>query len=145
MKKTLLFLLSFLIFALFSSCKKEDSAPTELNIQVTHEPAAGALVNSIYADFNGEITGPIKPINVTAQWWWEEFPGRNTQLLGSQTYTFNSGVNTSHSFEFSAPNGYVLWHYFWLRLSWTDDKGLHTINTSKVYLSLATAGFNNTH
>jgi len=132
-KKNYILLLTLMITILLSSCKKDDPSLTKLNINITKQPTGGSQVNSVPINFQGIITGTVKPIVVTVEWWWENGFHSDQKLKSSTQTTFSSGHSTLKSSVWSAPSGYYLLNYFWAKISWTDDDGPHLIESSKAY------------
>ena len=134
MKKIKLFVLAIIIIPLFSTCHKDQvPAKTQLSVSITQNPSGGAQVNSVSAKFQGSINGTVKPVSVTAEWWWEDGYHSNSKIKSSTEYTFDSGSITSKSTVLSAPTGYILLNYYWVKITWTDDDGQHSIESSKAY------------
>jgi hypothetical protein len=109
--------------------------PTKLDITITQEPSGGSQINQVKVKFSGIITGKIKPVDVTVEWWWENAAHANTAMEGTTDFTFDSGISTSKSSTFAAPYGYILLNYWWVKIIWTDDAGDHLLESDKAFCS----------
>ena len=108
-------------------------APTVLNITITQHPEGGNDVNKVSVEYEGIVSGTIEPISVTVQWWWEDGNHENPNMMNSEETVFNSNNVTTKTTLYSAPVGYVLLNYYWVKLIWTDDTGSHELSSSKAY------------
>lgn len=132
MSKKYLLLIPLLIVPLLSSCKK-DPGPTQLNISIAVQPVGGSALNSVSVIFSGMVTGTIRPVIVTVEWWWENGVHSDQELVLTTDYTFDTGVLVSKSSYCYAPSGYYLVNYYWAKITWNDDLGPHTLESNKAY------------
>ena len=134
MKKIKLIIIVLLTVSLFTTCQKDKTpAETNLNVLITQNPNGGEQVNSVSVQFSGKITGTEKSVPVIVEWWWEDGNHSNSKIKSSAEYTFDSATTTTKSTVWSADSGYILLNYFWVKITWTDDDGQHSIESSKAY------------
>src|SRR5687768_9202385 len=110
-----------------------DRGKTMLNITITSQPVGGSQVKTLSVGFDGIITGYVRPVYATAEWYFQPAAGGNPTLKSSGEYTFDSPFITSKSTVYSAPPGYVLANNYYLKLIWTDDAGQHSLLSDKAY------------
>lgn len=130
MRKLQVFYL-IITLAICSSCKKESTDPTLLNISVTQQPIGGSRVGQLSVKFEGQIVGPPKTMQVTGEWWWSDEKNEKSSLMDSRQFIFDSNNISSCSAYHSAPQNYFLFQLYWFRITWTDDKGLHVLESNK--------------
>jgi PKD repeat protein len=106
---------------------------TVLNLAITSQPQGGSQVQSVSVGFDGNITGYVRPVHVSAEWYFQPATGGNPKLKSSTELTFDSANITSKSSVYSAPPGYVLANNYYLKLIWTDDAGQHSLMSDKAY------------
>ena len=53
----------------------------------------------------------------------------------SEQVTFNSENSVSKSTVYSAPPGYILLNYYWVKFKWTDESGAHEVESDKAFCS----------
>jgi hypothetical protein len=128
----------YLIFmlAVCSSCKKDDADPSILNISITQQPTGGNRIFSVAIKFEGQISGPQKTIEAIGEWWWCGLDNAEPTLFSSTEFDFNSNSSTSYSSHYYHPSNLLLNHQFWFRITWTDDKGQHILESAKVNCTL---------
>lgn len=131
--KNFILLLTLMLAFAISSCKKDDPDPTRLSVNITQQPMGGSDLNVVSVSFEGIISGTVNPINATVEWWWENGFHMDQKMLSSSEVTFNSGSVTSKSSAWSTAAGYSLLNYFWVKITWTDDDGPHTLESSKAF------------
>ena len=123
-----------LLVAVFtSSCKKDDPEPTKLNVTISQQPSGGNNMSSVSVKIEGIISGTVKPIDVTLEWWWENGYHTDQKLKSSTQFNFNSNSTTSKSSVWPAASGYYLLNYYWVKITWTDDSGAHSLESAKAY------------
>jgi len=132
MKNHSIYILLLLTVSLLSTCKKEDP-PTRLGINIMVQPQGGRYSTSVSVIFGGTITGTIKPVIVTVEWWWENGYHSEQQMVYTQDYIFDSGNPTSKNSICYAASGYYLLNYYWVKISWTDFDGPHTVESDKAF------------
>lgn len=128
MKKILaLLFLSILLL----SCAKEP-VPTELNLAITIQPYGGYYVSVLTCTLSGNVTGELKPIAVTSEWWQESLSLTQQKLIYTERLYFSSATTTSFRTIFATEGKYYPVSYFWVKLKWTDATGEHMIESSRV-------------
>jgi len=110
-----------------------EKGKTRLDITITKQPVGGSQVKSVSVSFDGIITGYLRPVYATAEWYFQPVGGGMPTLKSSTEYMFDSAFITSKSTVYSAPAGYVLANNYYLKLIWTDDSGQHTLLSDKAY------------
>jgi len=137
-KKTTV-LLSLLVIAalvMFAGCGgEEEPEETILEVTITAHPQGGVNIQSVDCTFEGEITSGDGPVQVTIEWWWEDEFGFNDQVVETDYHDFTEQQPVAHTTSFFAPLGFVLLNYYWVELSWTDDNGDHTLESTKAFFS----------
>lgn len=108
-----------IVFA--TGCKKDEETHLSVNFDVG--PTSGTGINTLSCSFTGEISGTIKPVTVTVEWWWEDGNHENRQMKSSQEFIFENDLPTYKSTTYSAAPGNILLNYFWVEIKWTDDAG----------------------
>lgn len=118
-------------------------AKTSLIILIISHPQGGYEISILSCTFQGKLEthgGGIfgskepRPITAFVEWWWEDGYHQNAQVIKSETYTFTSKEPVMYTTTYSAPPGYVLLNYFWVKIKWTDEDGTpHTIESAKAY------------
>lgn len=129
MKK--LFLLTILLLALLA-CSKQ-AQPTRLDVVITQHPVGGFNVSALTTTISGTMSGDIKPVNVTLEWWWENGLHMGQKMLSSSTYAFITAKATIYTSTWNSQAGYYHLNYFWAKIRWTDDLGVHELETQKAY------------
>ena len=133
MKKIMLMILPVMMLFLFQGCKKDEVSSSTLLITFTSHPQGGTQVATVSSGFDGIVVGNAKAIEVTAEWWWEDANHQNSMIKKTEQITFSSNNNTSKSTAYSASSGYILLNYYWVKLKWTDDSGVHTLESGKAF------------
>ncbi len=135
MKRVLLLLI---FIYMLTGCKKEDAVPLILDISFTEHPEGGSSQNSIAVSYEGVMSGEKaknEQIIATVEWWWENGFHLDRQLKSSVQVAFAQSGTTYKSSVYRAPDGYVLLNYYWVRITWTDDRGPQEIVSGKAYCS----------
>jgi len=132
MIKKYLFVVPLLIAPFLSSCKK-DPDPAQLNISIDVQPVGGSALTSVSVIFSGRVTGTIRPVIATVEWWWENGLHSDQELVLTADYTFDVGIVVSKSSYCYAPSGYYLVNYYWAKITWIDDLGQHTLESNKAF------------
>jgi len=127
--KKLLFLIILFVLA---GCEKQPE-PTVLNLVITQNPVGGYNVRTLTTTVAGSISGELKPVTVTVEWYWESASHANQTIRSKTTMPFNKPELTSFTCNLIADAGYYHFNYFWAKIYWTDSKGLHTIESTKCY------------
>jgi hypothetical protein len=119
-----------------------ENAETVLNLSVTSNPDGGNEVGLVSCTFQGYLEAigggmlgskETETISVTAEWWWENADHENAELKDSETFTFSTETPTSFTTTYSAGTGYILLNYYWVKLTWTDADGSHTLESGKAF------------
>lgn len=122
---------------MFAGCGgEEEPEETILEVTITAHPQGGVNVQSVSCTFEGEIISGDDPVQVTIEWWWEDALGFNDQVVETNYHNFDDPQPVSHTTTFTAPVGFVLLNYYWVELSWTDDDGNHTLESSKAFCTM---------
>jgi PKD repeat protein len=110
---------------------KLEKGQTALSLTITKQPVGGTDVESVSVNVDGIVTGYLRPVYVSAEWYFQPAGGGLPILKSSTEYVFDSKLITSKSTVYSAPPGYVLANYYYLKLVWTDDSGQHALVSEK--------------
>lgn len=107
---------------------------TELDITITSQPSGGANITIVTCTFEAELVGGTTPITATVEWCWEDGNHQNETIVFSDQWTFSSKSPEEVNTYFSAPSGYVLLNYYWVRITWTDEDGTdNELESNKAY------------
>jgi hypothetical protein len=119
-----------------------ENAETLLDLTITTHPQGGGSVERVSCTFEGFLEtigggmfGPndTEPVSVSAEWWWEDSNNQNDELMDSETFTVTNETPTSFTTTYSAATGYILLNYYWVKLTWTDAEGSHTVESGKAF------------
>ena len=139
MRKLKLLFDGIAIAILVTGCSKIE---TKLSVSFTKEPSGGFNVNSVSAQFEGKLDAEggfilsspePEQVDATVEWWWENAYASGDEIVKSENVTFSNDGYTTKSTSYCAGSGYVLLNYYWVEIHWTDDKGSHSIQSSKAY------------
>jgi hypothetical protein len=124
-----------LISILFIGCSDQT-----LSVSVTKNPIGGTSVRQVTADYKGAMKSgglfglaSVKPIDIKVEWMWQDFYRTRNQVMRSDIITFDTDGETTKSTSYNEVSGYVLANYYYLRLSWSDDAGSHSVESAKAY------------
>ncbi len=131
MKRAILFIL---LITVLVGCKKEPE-PTIVNVVITENPSGGSRQRSVAVAYDVTMSGEIRPIDLTIEWWWENGFHTNEKIIATEVFTMNAGSIVSKSSVYSVDAGYYLLNYHWVKIKWTDESGQHVIESAKAYCS----------
>lgn len=133
MKK--LFASFIFLFAVLVSCQKQDQpqVDTQFQVLITQQPIGGLNISTVSTTYVGTITGTVEPVNVKVEWMVENATHENAFAINTQTVSFVEGKSVTKATACLVLDPYRYSVYYWVRLSWTDDKGNHTIESNKAF------------
>lgn len=105
---------------------------TTLEVAITQPLRYAYPDNIITTTFVGTISGALKPIAVTMEWFVKDVRYHNSTLFSKNEFIFRETTPTKLIIYLTL-NVYIPSGDYWLRLTWTDDKGLKTIQTNKIF------------
>lgn len=117
------------------SCQKQDELQPEtiLSVSITEQPIGGLNVPTVSATYIGTITGTVEPIDVTVEWFVESLTQENTFAINTQTIKFTEGTSIAKTTACPVLDPYRYSVYYWVKFTWTDDKGKHSIQSNKAF------------
>jgi len=130
-KYTVYALMAFVICMSIINCGETD---TILDVQFFYHPIGGYDITEVDCAFTGELIQGNEPITAYVEWWWEDAYGSNDQMVWSGYYIFDSDEPELATTYFSAPTGYILLNYYWVKIHWTNEDGSsREIESNKAY------------
>jgi hypothetical protein len=77
--------------------------------------------------------GSANPMDTKVEWMWQDLNQTKNQIMRSDVVTFNSTGTHEKTTDYQSSVGTVLANYYYLRISWSDEKGSHSVESAKAY------------
>lgn len=132
--KNLFMVLCFLCLTLMS-CEKQDQPQPEtlLRVAITQQPIGGLNITTVSTTYVGTITGTVEPIDVKIEWFVENQTHENVFAINTQTIRFTEGTSMAETTACPVLDPYKSSVYYWVKFTWTDDEGPHSIESNKAF------------
>lgn len=133
MKK--LFASFIFLFAVLVSCQKQDQPQleTQFEVIITQQPVGGLNIPTVSTTYVGTIIGTVEPVDVKVEWFVENATHENAFAINTQIIQFTEGTNITKATACSVLDPYRYSVYYWVRFTWVDDKGSHSIESNKAF------------
>lgn len=116
------------------SCSKEELPKTNFELKITQQPVGGLNLSTVSSAYTGTIKGYVQPVRVLVEWFVESQYHENAMQLSATNVNFTEGTTVAKTTASKVSDPYFSHPvYYWVRFTWTDSNGTHTLDSQKVF------------